>query len=282
MTVALDPLDVVFVGTFVFAIGACFGSFLNVCVSRWPRELSVVAPPSRCPGCGHRIAWYENIPLVSWVGLRARCRGCRQPISVVYPLVELVVALGWLAAFLQFGLTFTALRVAVFGTILLGVMLTDAAEYVIPDGFTAFGLLWGLAAAFVALFTGETQPFAGLYDAALGACVGAGVIAIVGWIGEMVFRKEAMGFGDVTLMAMVGAHLGPGRTFLTIFLGALLGAVAFLGVVFPIAWLRSRRQGTPFDPPLVPFGVFLAPAAMLALLWGNAFIDWYRVGVLGL
>ncbi|HKV50009.1 MAG TPA: prepilin peptidase [Gemmatimonadaceae bacterium] len=268
-------------GVFAFVLGAVVGSFLNVCVARWPKELSVVSPRSRCPRCGHQITWWENVPLVSWVMLRGKCRGCKQPISAVYPLVELVVALGWLACMVQFGPTLTALRVAVFGTILLGIMLTDATAYVIPDGFTAFGLLWALVMAIVAAVMRETSVFANLYDSAIGACVGAGLIAIVGWLGEMAFKKEAMGFGDVTLMAMVGAHLGIGRTFLTIFFGAALGAVVFLIVVFPIAYVRSRRAGVEFDAPLVPFGVFLAPAAMIALLWGGPLIDWYR-GLTGL
>lgn len=268
-------------GIIVFVLGAVFGSFLNVCVARWPHELSVITPRSRCPACGHEIRWFENVPLLSWIALRARCSGCGQRISVVYPLVELVVALGWLAAFVQFGFTLTALRVAVFGTVLLGIMLTDAAAYVIPDGFTLFGIVWAVVLAAVAFARRETSPFAGLYDALIGACVGAGVIAIAGWLGELAFRKEAMGFGDVTLMAMVGAHLGIGRTLLTVFFGALLGAVSFLAVVFPIAYVRSRRRGVEFDPPLVPFGVFLAPAAMIALLWGGSLITWYR-GLLGI
>jgi len=259
-------------------VGACVGSFLNVCVSRWPKEESVVRPRSRCPKCGHQIAWYENVPLVSWLALRGRCRSCHEPISVVYPLLELTVALGWLAAVMQFGVTLTALRVAVFGTVLLGIMLTDATDYVIPDGFTVFGLFFGLAA----VWRGPGQPFAGPWDAALGACVGAGVIAIIGWLGELAFKKEAMGFGDVTLMAMVGAYLGPGRSLLTVFLGAVIGAVAFLGAVLPITYLRSRRRGVEFAPPLVPFGVFLAPAGMVALLWGSDLVRWYVVGVLGL
>ena len=268
-------------GVLAFVLGTVFGSFLNVCVARWPREQSVIAPRSRCPACGHEIAWFENIPLASWLALRARCRGCGGRISVVYPLVELVAGLGWLAAAVQFGTTLTAVRVAVFGTVLLGIMLTDAAEYVIPDGFTLFGIVWAVVMAVVAFARRETSPFAGLYDALIGACVGAGVIAIAGWLGELAFRKEAMGFGDVTLMAMVGAHLGIGRSLLTVFFGALLGAVSFLAVVFPIAYVRSRRRGAEFDPPLVPFGVFLAPAAMIALIWGGPLITWYR-GLLGL
>ncbi len=264
-----------------FIVGASIGSFLNVCISRWPLGLSVVKPRSRCPNCGHEIAWFENIPILSWLALRARCRGCGTSISPVYPLVELVVALGWLAAVVEFGPSLTALRVAVFGTLLLGIALTDAEHYVIPDGFTAFGLVWMLVMAVAGVMVGETVPFADLYDALIGACVGAGAISIAGWLGEMAFKKEAMGFGDVTLMAMAGAALGPGRTLLTVFLGALIGTVVFLAVVFPIGWANSKRRGTAFDPPLVPFGVFLAPAALLALLWGQSMADWYVHGILG-
>jgi leader peptidase (prepilin peptidase)/N-methyltransferase len=135
--------------------------------------------------------------------------------------------------------------------------------------------------AFVAVFVNETSPFASLYDSLIGACAAAGAIAIAGWLGELVLKKEAMGFGDVTLMAMIGAHLGVARGLMTIFIGAALGAVGFLLLVFPIAWLRSRRAGKEFEPPLVPFGVFLAPAAMLVLLWGDALLNWYR-GLIGL
>jgi leader peptidase (prepilin peptidase)/N-methyltransferase len=258
----------------VFLFGAVIGSFLNVCISRWPDDLSVVAPRSRCPTCARQIEWYENVPIVSWLVLRARCRGCGEPISSMYPIIELVVGLGWVAAFLSFD-PFTALRVAIFGTILLGIAVTDARRYLIPDGFTVFGLLWALATSVVGIVVAETSPFADPYDALVGACAGAGAITIVGWLGEVVLKKEAMGFGDVTLMAMVGAALGPHRALLTVFVGAALGAVAFLGVVAPITWARSRAAGTSFELPLVPFGVFLAPAAMLTLLWGDRLIDWY-------
>ena len=259
----------------VFLFGAVIGSFLNVCISRWPDDLSVVAPRSRCPSCSRPIAWYENVPIASWLVLGARCRGCGIPISAMYPIIELVVGLGWVAAVLQFGLSFTALRVAIFGTVLLGIAVTDARRYLIPDGFTVFGLLWVIGTSLVGLFVGETSPFADPYNALVGACAGAGAIAIVGWLGEVALKKEAMGFGDVTLMAVVGGAVGPSRALLTIFVGAMLGATAFLAVVYPVAWARSRRARVPFEPPLVPFGVFLAPAAMLTLLWGDRLIAWY-------
>ncbi|MEO7502109.1 MAG: prepilin peptidase [Gemmatimonadaceae bacterium] len=264
-----------------FVVGACFGSFLNVCISRWPEGLSVISPRSRCPNCGRPIGAFENIPLVSWVLLRGKCRGCGNPISFQYPLVELTVGLLWLASYLTYGLSFTAVRVAVLATILLGIAITDAKHYLIPDGFTAFGLVWVIVTAIVAMFIPGTSPFADAPAALIGACTGAGAVAIAGWLGELTLKKEAMGFGDVTLMAVVGGAVGPARALMTIFIAALLATVLFLGIVYPIAWLRARRRETEFKAPEVPFGVFLAPAAMIALLWGDSLLSWYR-GSMGL
>lgn len=260
----------------IFMVGASVGSFLNVCISRWPANLSVVKPRSRCPRCERPITWYENIPLLSWVALRARCRGCQLPISIQYPAVELGVAVGWLIVFIAYDDPFTALRVAVFGTVLAGIAVTDLQHYVIPDGFTVFGLVWVIVTSLVSfLALRDSAPFVDPYQALIGACVGAGAISIIGWLGEVIMKREAMGFGDVTLMAVVGAAVGSSGALLTIFLGAGLGAVTFVLVVLPIGWLRSRRRGTPFTPPLVPFGVFLAPAALVTLVSGHAMIDWY-------
>ena len=269
---------------YFFLTGAAIGSFLNVCIARWPLELSVIRPASRCPHCMKPIKWYDNVPILGWIWLRGRCRNCRAPISVVYPAVELLVALGWLAAALTWDPSFTAVRVAVFGTVMLGISITDAKSYLIPDGFTVFGLLFVLVTSFVSAWIGEVTPFATPWDALIGACAGAGAIAIVGWLGEVVLRKEAMGFGDVTLMAVVGAALGPARTLLVIFLGAAVGAITFLLVVYPIVRLRSGRGDSQIELPLgerkpsmpqVPFGVFLAPAAVLALVFGQRLLDWY-------
>src|SRR5678810_1054696 len=127
---------------YAFIIGACFGSFLNVCIVRWPNERSVLRPRSRCPKCGNQLAWFENVPILSWVALRGRCRCCDEPISPMYPLVELIVALGWLLAVRHYGATFAAFRVSIFGTVLLGVAMTDARHYLIPDGFTLFGMMF--------------------------------------------------------------------------------------------------------------------------------------------
>ena len=258
-----------------FVIGACIGSFLNVCISRWPAELSVVKPRSRCPRCERPIAWHENIPVVSWLLLRGKCRGCALPISLQYPAVELLVALGWVAALAAFGPTLEAFRMAVFGTLLFGIAMTDAQSYLIPDGFTVFGLLFVLAMSVVSAFVGDVSHFAAPWGAFLGACAGAGAITIIGWLGEVALKKEAMGFGDTTLMAVVGAALGPEKALLTIIAGAFVGATFFLIIVAPIVAGRARKSGEAFAFPDVPFGVFLAPAALLTLLWGDRLIAWY-------
>ena len=265
---------------YAFAMGAVIGSFLNVCILRWPRERSIVRPRSRCSSCGHQLEWFENIPVVSWLFLKGRCRCCDEWISVQYPLIELSVALGWLIAVNSFGPTLTAVRVAIFGTILFGVAITDLREYLIPDGFTLSGLIVVLVTAAVGFVRGDISPFASPYDAIIGACAGAGMIAIIGWIGEIAMGKEAMGLGDVTLMAFVGAALGPQRAIVTVFLGAILGMVAWVAVIAPLTWAR-RASGRGVQTelalgsvavvmPLVPFGVFLAPAAVINLLWGDA------------
>lgn len=259
----------------VFVLGAAIGSFLNVCIARWPADLSVVRPRSRCPRCERAIAWHENIPLVSWLLLRGRCRGCQLPISVQYPAVELAVGLGWVASVIAFDLTFESVRVAVFGTLLFGIAVTDAKTYLIPDGFTVSGLVLVFAAAIANFFVGETSHFADPWAAVLGACAGAGAITIIGWLAEVMMKREAMGFGDTTLMAVVGAALGSERALLTIIAGAFVGAVVFLLIVGPLVKWRTRGTDAEFAFPDVPFGVFLAPAAMLVLLWGDRLIAWY-------
>ena len=265
----------------VFVLGACIGSFLNVCISRWPAELSVVSPRSRCPRCERPIAGYDNIPLLSWFILRGKCRGCALPISVQYPLVEASVGGLWLLSLLAFGPTLTMLRVAIGATVLLGIALTDLQHYVIPDGFTVFGFVFALVMPVVGLIVRDFGPFAGPWDALIGACTGAGFIAIIGWLGEVALKKEAMGQGDVTLMAFVGAMVGPGRSLLTVFVAAALASAVFALAVAPVGWLRARARGEAYALPLVPFGVFLAPAGLVTLLWGDALIDWYLATLVG-
>jgi leader peptidase (prepilin peptidase)/N-methyltransferase len=259
----------------VFVVGASFGSFLNVCISRWPLDLSVVSPRSRCPRCERPIKSSENIPIVSWLLLRGKCAGCALPISLQYPLVEVLVGLAWAVAFYFLGFTFESVRVAAFATLLFGIAVTDAKHYLIPDGFTVSGLIMVMLFAIVNVFLDEKSHFVTPWPAILGACVGAGAITIIGWLAEVIMKREAMGFGDTTLMAVVGAAVGAERSLLTIVMGAFVGAVTFLLIVGPIVKIRASKRGEEFAFPDVPFGVFLAPAALLTLLWGDALIRWY-------
>jgi leader peptidase (prepilin peptidase)/N-methyltransferase len=202
--------------------GLLFGSFLNVCISRWPAGGSVVRPPSRCPTCGAGIAWHDNIPVISWVRLRGKCRGCRRPISAMYPLVELATGLIWAWCVWRWGIGLEGLQWAAFGTILLGIAMTDAREFIIPHEFSFGGLALGVLLSFGA-------GLGGVVDALHGAIVGAGLVYLIGMLGEVAFKKEAMGGGDVAMMAMVGSFLGWQSVVATLFVGAAVGVVLHLG-----------------------------------------------------
>lgn len=243
-------------------VGLMLGSFLNVCTLRWPNDESVIQPPSHCPGCGTEIRWFDNIPVLSWLILKGKCRVCEAPISIQYPVVELATGFIWTGTFLQHGLSVEALRGALFLSILLGIAITDARFYIIPDEFSLGGGILGLALA----------PFAGgltVVEAFLGAAVGFGLLWLVAKLGTWMFKKEAMGGGDLKMMGMVGAFLGVPGVLLTIFLGALIGSVVF----GPISWKTGK---------LVPFGIFLALGASVGYGWGEQIIRWYSVTVLGM
>lgn len=247
----LEALYLVYAGV----IGAAVGSFLHLCVVRLPRGEGVVAGRSRCPHCADRIAWYDNVPLLSWLWLRGRCRSCGERISTLYPLVELGTAGVWVGTAALHGPGWEALRGAVLLSLLLALAVSDAREYLIPDALSLGGLAAGLA---LSLLPGAP----GVAAAAGGAAVGYLVLWVVGRAGEWAFRRPAMGGGDMKMMAMVGAFLGPVGALLTIFLGAAAGALVF----GPVS-LRTGR--------LVPFGVFLALGGAIAYLAGDALMAWY-------
>jgi len=251
-----------FILAYAALIGLSFGSFLNVCIVRLPKGESIFRPRSRCMSCGRQITWYENVPVLSWLALRGRCLTCKAPISVQYPLVELATGVIWVGAYLVFGLGWQALSAAVFATLLLGIAVTDAREYIIPDEFSLGGLVLGLALSFA---PGNPSPLMSFIGAALSFALMYGVAVV----GEWAFKKPALGGGDIKMMAMVGAFLGPLYALLTIFVGSFVGAVIF----GPIG-LKTGK--------LVPFGVFLAVGAAVVLLWGEAMVGWYAAHVLGL
>ncbi len=238
-------------------LGAVIGSFLNVCILAWGSEPKgkIAGRRSACPNCGAQIAWYDNVPIFSWLLLRARCRHCSQPISPLYPLVELATAAIWGYFVWRHGLAFEAVRGAIFFTLLLGIAVSDLRAYLIPDEFSLGGLVLGLLLA--------ATSWTSFTHALLGAAVGFGILWLVGFAGAAVFKQEAMGGGDIKMMAMVGSFVGWSGTLLTIFLGALLGSLIYV----PLAVL-GRRQ-------LVPFGIFLAGGAAVTYLLGPALINWY-------
>jgi leader peptidase (prepilin peptidase) / N-methyltransferase len=246
---------------FAGVVGAAVGSFLNVCIYRWPAELSVIRPRSRCPSCEHELAWYDNIPILGWLMLRGRCRYCGMRVSVQYPLIELAAALIWVAAAVRFGVSVEALHSALFLSILLGIAMTDAREMVIPDQFTLVGALFGLGLAAVP----GGMP---LTHALIGAAAGYALLWAVKLGAEKALGKPALGVGDIHMMLFVGAFLGFAGMLLTLLLGSVLGLL--IGV--PVTWLRGRLA--PLNTYL-PLGTFLALGAAVAHVWGPAIIEAY-------
>lgn len=222
----------------------------------------MLRPRSSCPSCTRQLSWYENLPVLSYVVLRGRCRTCGTRISVLYPLIELAAALIWFGSFLHFDDRWQALSGAIFGTLLLGIAVTDAREYIIPDEFSLGGLVLGLA---LSLAPSTPSPWMSV----LGAAVSFAVMYAVAVVGEWAFKKPALGGGDIKMMAMVGAFLGPLYSLLTIFVGSAIGAVIF----GPIG-LKTGK--------LVPFGVFLAIGAAVVYVWGADMVGWYATRILGL
>ncbi len=236
------------------AFGAVLGSFLNVCVYRIPAGQSIVHPRSRCPSCKQPIAWRDNIPIVSWLVLRGRCRWCLKPISVQYPLVEAIVALVWAVSVLLWGPSAKAVTTGAFGTVLLGIGLVNTRTNLIPDEFTLGGLVVGLALS----LTGGQQGFV---NALIGAAAGFALLSVIDRIAGFVFKDEGIGGSSAKMMAMVGSFVGWRGVLLTI-IATVIGSVLFV----PLS-LKKKR--------LLPFGVFLAVGAAVAFVFGDAIIAWY-------
>jgi leader peptidase (prepilin peptidase)/N-methyltransferase len=239
--------------------GSIIGSFLNVVIYRLPRKIGLAAGRSNCPQCGSLITWWQNIPLLSYLLLRGRCRTCHKPISVRYPLVELMTALAFAGWVIRFGPTLNAAGYIYLSCILICVLFIDWEFQIIPDRLTLPAILVGwIWAAFTPL---------GLWPSVLGSLVGGGGLLLVALIGDWLFRKESMGGGDIKLAAVLGAFLGWHQVVLVFFLSALIGA---LGSGIWMLVSREIRQSR-----MIPFGPFLAVAAVLAALWGDEMIAWY-------
>jgi leader peptidase (prepilin peptidase) / N-methyltransferase len=306
----------------IFAYGLCFGSFLNVCIYRLPRGQSVVTPRSACPHCGDPIPLYHNLPVLSWLILRGKCRSCMQPISPRYLVIEILTGLLFLGCFLHFGLTLAMLKCTVFGFLLLGLIFTDAETKLLPDAMTLPGLALGIGFSLVvpvndlasrimpgmvsyATRSEISWRLWSLSDSLLGAAVGASFLYGAAAIYLRARGVEGMGFGDVKLMALIGAFLGTRLTVLTIFAASLAGSLFGLSTVLAVwvkrvrrieargaastdvqiqvrnnsrigarrrAWKSARLALRYYE---MPFGVFLGSMALLSFLFGNQLLHWY-------
>lgn len=262
-----DLLPREFLAFVAFTFGACIGSFLNVCIWRLPREESVVSPGSHCPKCNTPIAWYDNIPLASWLALGAKCRACRAPISPRYVLVEALVGVlfawvawrhGWDVRTPVYCLAMTGLVLATF---------IDLDEMYIPDRVSLGGIALGLVLGpLLPSLHDATTAWGGLRAAGIGALAGAGSLGAIAWIGTKLFGKEAMGMGDVKLMGAIGAFLGWTGVAFTFFVSAFSGAAVGLTM---IALRRKEMQSA------IPFGPYLALGAVIWMLGGDDLWDLY-------
>lgn len=244
----------------VAAFGALIGSFLNVCIHRLPRGESIAWPGSHCPVCSTPIAWYDNIPIVSYVRLFGRCRSCRAPISMRYPVVEAANTAGYVIILAAFGMTWTTVLYGILFSALLVVAGTDLTHKIIPNLVTVPGIILGLLGAATVLPTG-------FVNALLGVVVGGGILWALAWASPYLFGKEGMGGGDIKLLAMIGAFLGWKPALLTIMIGSLSGSV--IGVLLILSGFMKREE-------YIPFGPFLVLGALLSMFFAQPLLDWYQ------
>lgn len=262
----MPPFPEPVASVFATVFGLIAGSFLNVCVHRLPVGKSVVRPRSRCPHCEAPIRWYDNIPVVSWLLLRGACRRCSARISCRYPFVEALSGLTVLLLWRQFGATPAFAIAVIFALALVVLFFTDYDHQLLPDAVTLTGFGVGLAVAWFNPFLGPQEGWWRVWAALSGAALGSGLLWGVGAVYGKLRGVEAMGMGDVKMMAMVGAFAGPLGVLFTVFAASLGGALTGL-LLIPL------RGGSLRDK--LPFGCFLAPAALAALLYGERAVRAY-------
>jgi len=270
-----------------FVLGLLFGSFLNVCISRLPAHRSIVKPRSHCSACGHKIRWHDNVPVLSWIVLRGRCRDCDAPISWQYLAVELAVGvwfwiavdslysaverthdLGYTASAITAPLIIHALTFTVLGFLLIGLMVMDWQTQRLPDAFTLTGIAIGFALTCVrAIFHEPDQLPATILLDRIAAIAGAALILLlVRWGYKALRKRDGMGLGDVKLLAMIAAFLGFGQMLLALFVGVITASV------YGIVLMARRRAG---GSSKLPLGSFLAAGGLFAALLGPQIIAWY-------
>jgi leader peptidase (prepilin peptidase)/N-methyltransferase len=254
-----------FASWLVLAVGLVLGSYLNVCIHRLPLGESVVYPASRCPKCGSVIRAWQNVPVVSWLLLRARCASCREPISWRYPAVEALTGLAAVALWRGYGPSWAFAVAASFTLMMIVLFFTDYDHQLLPDLVTLPGFGVGLALAWFNPFLGD-PGWSRIVASLTGAALGSGILWGIGALYSRLRGVEAMGFGDVKMMALVGAFAGPAGVAVTLFSASIVGAVTGLALI-PLKGKTLQNA--------LPFGCFLAPAALVALLWGRRAVTVY-------
>ncbi len=244
--------------------GLLIGSFLNVCIYRWPRDLSVVRPRSACPSCNKQISWYDNIPVLSYLILRGRCRHCGAKIHWRYPVVEILTGLSFAFFVYSYGFDLAGARYCLFAAILIALGFSDLETRILPDELTLGGIAAGLL---LALFVPANSRMDSFLEAVVGTLACSGLLWLIGWLFEKLRHKQGLGFGDVKMLAMIGAFLGLQGAILTMVIGSMLGAVS--GLVY------IRLAGKDAASYQLPFGTFLAAAALIAAAEGPRIIGWY-------
>ena len=243
----------------IFILGLIVGSFSNVCIYRIPRNESIIYPVSHCPKCYSKIKPFDNIPLLSFILLKGRCRNCKNKISIQYPTVELLTGLIYLIIYLIYGLSVQTLIYIILSSALIIIAFIDLKEQMVPDVISLPGIAIGCILSFFV-------SYISFISSALGVVVGGGIILIIGFAGSLIFKKEAMGGGDVKLAAMIGAFLGWRYIIISLFLGFFLGALT--GIILIITKIKKREDA-------IPFGPFIVLGSFITLLCGEKIITWY-------
>ena len=243
----------------IFILGLIAGSFSNVCIYRIPRNESIIYPGSHCPKCSTTLRPKDNIPLLSYIILKGRCRNCGSRISIQYPVVELLTGLIYIFIFLIYGLTLQSLIYIILSSALIIIAFIDLNKQVIPEVISLPGMVIGLILSFFV-------PYISFINSALGIVIGGGIILVIRLAGSLIFKKESMGIGDIELAAMIGAFLGWRYIIISLFLGFFLGAVA--GIFLILSKIKSRED-------MIPFGPFIVLGSLITLLWGEKILSWY-------
>ena len=245
-------------GALVALLGLMLGSFMNVCIYRLPRGLSPVRPRSSCPSCGHMLSWYENVPVVSYLVLRGRCRACRAWISPMYPIVEFITGAVFLAGYVWYGPTPLLIVRLVFAWAMIALFVIDLQHKILPNVITLPGIVVGVLANALA------GP--GWVASLIGAALGAGILFAIAEVYYRVRHEEGLGMGDVKMLGMIGAFLGWKLVLVTLVLSSFLGSIVGIGV------LIAKKESLKYA---LPFGTFLAAGALVAAVGGDAILHWY-------